>query len=84
MTQKEYREKIKQYEDEIAELRIKLEKAEDTQNTGVEALKLYYVINEELRSEKRYNEMNIQTMETQRKLIDQYEKILGRITINEG
>lgn len=31
MTQKEYREKIKQYEDEIAELRIKLEKAEDTQ-----------------------------------------------------
>lgn len=83
MTQKEYREKLKQYEDEIAELRIKLEKAEDAQNTGIEALKLYYTINEELRSEKRYNEMNIQTMETQRKLIEQYEKILGRITINE-
>ncbi len=29
MTQKEYREKLKQYEDEIAELRIKLDKKEN-------------------------------------------------------
>ena len=30
MTQKEYREKIKQYEDEIVELRIQLDKAKQT------------------------------------------------------
>lgn len=84
MTQKEYREKLKQYEDEIAELRIKLDKKENQEYQLLEVLRNYYEASTELEAERRYNEMNSNKIAAQNMIIEKYEKILGRITINEG
>ena len=84
MTQKEYREKLKEYEDTIVKLREEL-RVERNKNYSYEGvLSNYHEVSEELRRERESNRLNCNTINNQRMLIDQYEKILGRITISEG
>ena len=84
MTQKEYKEKLKEYEETIVKLREELRVERNKNYSYEEVLSHYHEVSEELRREREGTRLNLNTMNNQRMLIDQYEKILGRITINEG
>lgn len=83
MTQKEYQEKIQEYKKRLAELEEKLRQAENKNYNYEELLYRYYETNEELKREREGNRLNCNTIYNQKTLIEQYEKILSRITINE-
>lgn len=84
MTQAEYKEKIAEHKGIIEKLQEELIQAKNKNYNYEEVLAHYHEVSEELRREKEGNRLNCNTIENQRMLIDQYEKILGRITINEG
>jgi hypothetical protein len=79
MTQKEYREKLKQYENEIAELRLQLDKTEQTSTTGAEALQQYLIQckeNERLRQENREV---VDKLINSEKMLEEYKELNDRL-----
>lgn len=79
MTQKEYKEKINRYENEIAELRTQLEKAEQASETGAEALQQYLIQckqNENLRKENREV---VDKLINAEKMLEEYKELNDRL-----
>ena len=82
MTQKEYKEEIEKYKKMLQEAEDRLQK-EISKNYDYETcLKNYYVVSEQLNDERRYNTLNIEKIDEQQKIIEKYEKILDKFTIN--
>ena len=84
MTQKEYKEKIAELENENKRLKKELEIERDKTYNNEHLLEQYYAINEQLRAEQRLNMMNNERIENQTRVIDRYEKILDKFTFNYG
>ena len=82
MTQKEYNEKIMQYEDEIKKLKQELDFEQNKSYNYERVLEDYYRTSEDLRKEKEWNKQNVCTIERLQNTIDRYEKILDKFTIN--
>lgn len=82
MTQKEYREILLKKDNEIIELRKKLETEKDKYYNYQQILEDYHITSEDLRKEKEWNKQNVNTIEEQRRIIEKYEKILDKFTIN--
>lgn len=82
MTQKEYKEEIEKYKKMLQEVEDRLQK-EISKNYDYETcLKNYYVMSEQLKDEQQYNVLNCKRIEEQRRIIEKYEKILDKFTIN--
>lgn len=79
MTQKEYKEKIKQYEDEIAELRLKLDKAEEASQTGTEALKQYFIQCKENENLRKENREVVDKLINAEKMLEEYKELNDRL-----
>ena len=79
MTQKEYREKIKQYEDEIVELRIQLDKAKQTSTTGAEALQQYLIQCKENENLRQENREVVDKLINAEKMLQEYKEINDRL-----
>lgn len=82
MTQKEYQEKITCLENAIKDLEHQLEIKTKEEIKYEQLLEDYHSINEELREQKKLNEMNDHTVQELRNTIRQYEKMLSKVTFN--
>ena len=84
MTQKEYKEKIYNLEEENKNLKRELEHERNKVYNHEQLLEQYYITNENLKQEKEWNRQNELTIERLQKTIYQYEKILDKFTISYG
>lgn len=82
MTQKEYKEEIEKYKKLIKNAEERLEEELNKNYKYEQVLEDYHRTNEELRQEKEWNKQNVNTIEGQRSIIEKYEKILDKFTIN--
>lgn len=79
MTQKEYKEKIKQYEDKIAELRTQLDKAEEASRTGAEALQQYFIQCKENENLRQENREVVDKLINAEKTLEEYKELNDRL-----
>lgn len=82
MTQKEYREQIEIYENQIKNLKKELETLNAKNNEQKYAFEQYFKISEQLKNEQFMNLQNCETIKRQQNIIEKYEKILDKFTIN--
>lgn len=82
MTQKEYRDELGKIIKDRENIQQKLQEEINKNSYYEDALQKYYFISEELRKEKEYNRLNCETIQSQREIIERYEKILDKFTIN--
>lgn len=82
MTQKEYQENLRKLEKENRELLLRLEKYELEEDKYKRVLEDYYIAKRDLEIQIDINKMNDAEVEHLKETIEQYEKILNRVTIN--
>ena len=82
MTQKEYQENLRKLEKENRELLLRLEKYELEEDKYKRVLEDYYIAKRDLEIQIDINKMNDAEVEHLKEKIEQYEKILNRVTIN--
>lgn len=79
MTQKEYKEKIKCYENEIAELRTQLEKAGQASETGAMALQQYLIQCKENENLRQENREVVDKLINAEKMLEEYKELNDRL-----
>ena len=79
MTQKEYKEKIKKLEDEIAELRLELDKTEQASHTGAEALQQYLIQCKENEMLRQENHEVVDKLVNAEKMLEEYKELNDRL-----
>ena len=84
MTQKEYKEEIEKYKNKIRQLENSISETNFERADYERVLKDYHIISDLLEKERQANINNTWAIEEQRKLIEKYEAMLGRITFNVG
>lgn len=82
MTQKEYNEKIAEFNKKITELEDELKKANDSNCFYSGVLENYYLTAEELKKQREANNLNCKTIQEQTDIIERYKQILDNFTIN--
>lgn len=82
MTQKEYKEEIEKYKQEIFNLQEELRIEKNKSFNYLEVLQTNYELNKDLQSEKEDNRRNCASIMELNKIIEKYEKILDKFTIN--
>lgn len=82
MTQKEHREQIEIYEKQIKNLKEELAMLNAKNNEQKYAFEQYFKISEQLKNEQNMNLQNCETIRRQEEIIERYEKILDKFTIN--
>ena len=82
MTQKEYIEEIEKYKKEIFNLQEELRVEKNKNFNYLEVLETNYQLNKDLSNEKENNRMNCASIMELNKIIERYEKILDKFTIN--
>lgn len=82
MTQKEYREKIEKTIQEKEEIKRQLQVEKDKNYNYERVLEDYYITKKRLDEEKQYNNFNCEKIRQQEELIEKYQKIIDKFTIN--
>lgn len=82
MTQKEYKEEINKYKELLKKAEDRLQEELNKNYKYEQVLENYYIAKEDLRKEKEYNVLNCQSINEKNSIIERYEKILDKFTIN--
>lgn len=82
MTQKEYKENIEKLIQEKEAIKEKLIKEQDKNYNYEKVLEDYYITKKTLDKEKQYNVFNCEKIRQQEELIEKYQKIIDKFTIN--
>lgn len=82
MTQKEYKENIEKLIQEKEAIKEKLTKEQDKNYNYEKVLEDYYITKKRLDEEKQYNDFNCEKIRQQEELIEKYQKIIDKFTIN--
>lgn len=82
MTQKEYKEEINKYKELLKKAEERLQEELNKNYKYEQVLENYYIAKEDLRKEKEYNALNCQSINEKNSIIERYEKILDKFTIN--
>lgn len=82
MTQKEYQENLRKLEKENRELMLRLDEYDGIESRYNRVLEDYYITKKDLERQSDINRMNDAERERLIKTIEQYEKMLDRVTIN--
>jgi len=82
MTQKEYKERIKELIEENNKLHKELEEEKEKNYDYLQVLKDYHIVSKLLADEKGYNDLNNEKIREQEQIIEKYQKIIDKFTIN--
>lgn len=82
MTQKEYNEEIEKYKKQIADLQDELRIEKNKNFNYLEVLQTNYELNKDLQNVREDNRRNSASIMELNKIIEKYEKILDKFTIN--
>jgi hypothetical protein len=82
MTQKEYKEKIEKYEKQIFDLQTELNEERNRNINYLEVLERNYQLQKDLDYERSGNDICGREIENLNNLINKYQKIIDKFTIN--
>lgn len=82
MTQKEYREEIEKYEKKISDLQTELNAERNKNFNYLEVLERNYQLIKDLDDERSKNDICCREIENLNNLINKYQKIIDKFTIN--
>lgn len=83
MTQKEYNEEIEKLKKQIADLQDELRIEKNKNFNYLEVLQTNYELNKDLQRKREDDRINSASIMGLNRIIEKYEKILDRFTINQ-
>ena len=82
MTQKEYKEEVEKLTEKIKKTQTELEEERAKTKNYQYFLEEYYNAKKMLDDQMKYNDMNCEKIRQQEDLIERYQKIIDKFTIN--
>ena len=82
MTQAEYKKEIKKYEKQIFDLQAELNEEKNKNFNYLEVLERNYQLQKELDYERSKNDIACRNIDELNDIIDKYQKIIDKFTIN--